>query len=189
MKQKKDLAPSWFGLIKKGENMSRRGTITSEEYKALRLAAGLTQEEARQLHGCQNVRTIKNWESGKSFVSQIAEDRILFINDYIAKTTAEAVDIFKDKKIFDIYLITYTPQDFILFRQDFVKRNLPQGIHLAMIARTYAALKALGAKVHIVLMNKASYFSFLGAQGLKDSEDSRAAWAASFLNEKTADNA
>ena len=162
--------------------MSRRGTISAEEYKTLRMAAGLTQEEARQLHGCQNVRTIKNWESGRSYVSLIAEKRIIEVNALIYQTVLNAVDIFKNNPEAEVFLVSYTPQDFKIFHSEFEKKNLPKGIHDAIIARTYAALKEKGASVHVVTMDKPSYFLFLGQNGLKDGEDSRAAWAASRIN-------
>ena len=109
--------------------MSKKGYLTSAEYRSIRQLLGFTQEEAAIFHNVGNVRTIKRWEKGESVVSELACDKItgLFekINWVIAQAIEQASKLPSDK--LDIVLIVYPDSCFQKYAVGF------QGFQIAYI--------------------------------------------------------
>jgi len=168
--------------------MSKRGSLTAEEYKILRIACGLTQEEARKLHGLKEIRTIQRWEDGSSWISKIAEEKILWANEVIQRSVDNAIQIYKDalmnhcEKPETVVLIQYSNDDFIVFVPELAKLGFPNNVHRAMILRLYLAFREYGQKVSIVEMNVDDYIEFLESRNLEDTQDARAAWAGFYFD-------
>jgi len=161
--------------------VSKRGYLTAAEYKALRQTLGMTQQEAADFHRVQGVLTIKRWEKGTSWVSEIACDRIVELFNKINTTISAAVHEYEksaQKGEVDVVLIIYPDSCY----QKFVVGigDLPNSVHKAMISRLYAELKKRGVKVGIVEFNPQDYFTFLAQNGFSDGQDVRAAWAVDY---------
>ena len=157
--------------------MTKKGYLTAAEYRAIRQTLGFSQAEAAAFHCVQSVITIKRWESGKSFVSELACNKITALFEQINQVVKEGVEkIFSAAKDTQIVLIIYPEgcRDLIPGLGD-----LPLSVHTAMIRRIFVAAKELGHNVGLITFNPQSYFSFLAASGLKDSHDNRSAWACS----------
>lgn len=155
--------------------MTKKGYLTAAEYRTIRQTLGFSQAEAAAFHRVRSVITIKRWESGKSFVSELACNKITALFEQINQVVKEGVEkIFSAAKDTQIVLIVYPEgcRDLIPGLGD-----LPLSVHTAMVRRTYIAARELGRKVGLVNFNPQSYFSFLAANNLKDGHDSRSAWA------------
>lgn len=155
--------------------MTKKGFLTAEEYKTIRQTLGFSQAEAAAFHKLQNVRTVKRWENGDSFVSEIACNKITRLFELINAQVKSAVEqIVKMPKDTVNVLVIYPEgcRDLISGLGD-----LPTSIHTAMIRRIYVAARELGRDVGIVTFNPQSYFSFLATNNLKDGHDGRSTWA------------
>lgn len=156
--------------------MPKRGTLTAIEYRTIRQTLGFSQEEAAAFHKVQNVRTINRWESGKSFVSELACQKILKlyekINSQIDKARTE-INKYSAKDI-EVVLIIYPEgcRNMICGWKD-----LPLSVHTAMTKRIYNEVKAAGGKIGLVTFDMQSYITFLSANGLKDCHESRCKWS------------
>lgn len=160
--------------------MTKKGFLTAPEYRALRQTLGFTLEEAKRFHKVQNISTIKRWENGYSRVSELASNKIVALAQVIDNQVISAIDMITEKlkknRELEIVLVTYSERTRGMI---FNLGDLPVSVHTAMIQRVYAGVKAAGYDVGLVSFDPQSYLSFLAANGLKDSPDSRAAWAAS----------
>lgn len=157
--------------------MTKKGYLTAAEYRAIRQALGFSQAEAAAFHCVQSVITIKRWESGKSFVSELACNKIVQLFELINTQVKTVVEqIIKMQKETPMVLIIYPEgcRDLIPGLGD-----LPLSVHTAMIRRIFVAARELGHNVGLITFNPQSYFSFLAANGLKDSHNNRSAWACS----------
>ncbi len=170
-------------LILKNKKMSKRGYLTSAEYAAIRKTLGFTQQEAAEFHKVQNVRTIKRWENGDSWVSELACEKITQLFKIINTQVREACEIIaadfdsKPKEEWDVaVLIQYPDACYARFVTGI--GNLPNSVHKTMVNRIYLSLTEQGYPVGIIMFNPQSYFSFLAANGREDSQESRAIWAA-----------
>lgn len=167
--------------------MTKKGYLTAAEYRAIRQTLGFTQSEVAAFHRVKGVLTIKRWESGKSFVSELACNKITQLFDLINAQVKEAVNkILETPADTEIVLIIY-PEGC----QDLIPglNNLPLSVHTAMVKRIYIAARELGRKVGLVTFDPQSYFSWLAANNLKDGHDSRSAWAClEYDHEKEAGN-
>ena len=156
--------------------MPKRGTLTAIEYRTIRQTLGFSQEEAAAFHKVQNVRTINRWESGKSFVSEIACQKILKlygkINSQIEKAKKKISEY--SAQDIEVTLIIYPEgcRNMILGWG-----KLPLSVHTAMIKRIYNEVTAAGSKVGLVTFDMQSYITFLSANGLKDCHESRCQWS------------
>lgn len=161
--------------------MTKKGFLTAEEYRTIRQTLGFTQEEAKNFHRVQNVRTIKRWENGDSFVSDIACEKISALFERINKIVADAISHIADHPEAQIVLIIYPDgcREMVYGLGD-----LPLSIHNAMIQRVYSGARAAGYKVGLVTFNPQEYIAWCAANGLKDSQDTRSAWAASVYNDE-----
>ena len=162
--------------------MSKKGYLTSCEYKSLRQLLGFSQAEAAEFHGLQNLRTIQRWESGASWPSEIACDKICAlaaqIDAAINGALAEAAKCPAGDT--EIVMIVY-PDD--CFRQYIAGiGDLPNSVHRAMIGRTYDLLRQKGYAAGVVEFNPEDYAAYLQKNQLSDSQDVRAAWAAEYRN-------
>lgn len=160
--------------------MSKKGFLTSVEYKALRQLLGFSQAEAAKFHGLQNMRTIRRWESGDSWISDVACKKICTlakkIDEVIGEALRKASQCGSDET--SVVLIVY-PDDCY---RDYVVEigNLPNSVHRAMVARTYECLRQRGYITGIVEFNPHDYAEFLKKNNVPDSQDVRAAWAAEY---------
>ncbi len=155
--------------------MTKKGFLTAEEYKTIRQTLGFSQAEAAAFHKLQNIRTVKRWENGDSFVSELACNKITRLFELIKAQIKSAVEkIIQTPRDTEIVLVVYPEgcRDLIPGLGD-----LPMSVHNAMIRRVYIAARELGQDVGIVTFNPQSYFSFLAARGLTDNQDNRAKWA------------
>ena len=157
-----------------------RGYLTSSEYKALRQLLGFTQEEAAKFHKVQNVRTIKRWEKGDSWVSEMACDKILDLLKKVNWTIEQAV--LEAEKLppadMEIVLIVYPDACYRKFVAGM--DEIPNNVHRTMISRVYVRLKERGYNVGIVEFCPQDYFIYLAAHDLKDSPDVRSQWACDY---------
>lgn len=160
--------------------MSKRGYLTNTEYRAIRKLLGFSIVEAKEFHKVQNVSTIKRWESGYSQVSEIACDKIISLLNTINATISMGVEEYLKSKASEIVLIVYPDSCYKKFVAGI--GDLPNSVHKAMITRIYNELRKYNVDVHIVEFNPQDYFSFIGARGLSDSQDARAAWAADYYS-------
>lgn len=161
--------------------MSKKGYLTAAEYKTIRQFLGFSQQEAAEFHNVQNVRTIKRWENGDSWVSELACDKITKLLKQIQWTIGQAVERYRElphAQETSVVLITYPDNCLAKFVPNW--GNLPASVHRAIIAHTYTALKELGADVGIVVFNPQDYFTYLAAHNLSDGQDSRSAWACDY---------
>lgn len=158
-----------------------RGYLTAEEYKAIRKFLGLTQQEAAIFHKVQNIHTIKRWERGESWVSELACNKITDLLKKIQWSISQAIKQYQDfpyKSELEVVLITYPERCLSRFVPNW--GDLPASVHNAMIVHTYTALKELGANVGIVEFNPQDYFTYLAANNMTDNQASRSAWAADY---------
>lgn len=142
--------------------MSKKGFLTAEEYKTIRQTLGFSQAEAAAFHKLQNVRTVKRWENGDSFVSELACNKITRLFELIKAQIKSAVEkIIKMPKDTEIVLVVYPEgcRDLIPGLGD-----LPVSVHTAMIRRVYVAAKELGYNVGLITFNPQSYFFFSRCQ-------------------------
>ena len=163
--------------------MSKKGFLTSIEYTAIRKTLGFTQEEAAEFHQVQNVRTIKRWEKGDSWVSYIACEKIteLFkLINYQVNETCDMIASKFDNQAKDLWEIAVLIQYPDSCYKKFVVGigNLPNSVHKTMINRIYTNLTTRGYPVGIIMFNPQEYLTFLGVNGLSDCQESRATWAA-----------
>lgn len=158
--------------------MAKSGYLTAQEYKALRELLGFTQEEAKEFHKVQNIRTIKRWESGYSRVSEIACDKIMDLAKKIDWSISQCIKIALEQDIKEAVLIVYPDSSYRKFAVGF--SNLPNSVHRAAVARTYAAMTNANIKCGIVEFNVQDYMAFLAANGLTDSQNSRSVWATDY---------
>lgn len=160
--------------------MSKKGYLTAAEYRALRQLLGLTQEDSAKFHKVQNVRTIKRWEKGDSWVSEMACDKILALFEKVNWTINQAV--FEAEKLppsdTEIVLIIYPDSCYEKFAVGM--KDLPNNVHQAMISRLYARLKEKGYVVGIVEFCPQDYFIYLAAHNMKDGQDARSQWACDY---------
>lgn len=162
--------------------MSKKGYLTAEEYRAIRSVLGFTQEEAKNFHKVQNIRTIQRWEAGTSFVSELACDKIMDLFKLINEQVNTACD--KIQEHFESVPEEHWQTSVLIVYPDacykqyvFGIGDLPNSIHKTMVNRIYTEMNELGYPVGIITFNPQAYFTFLAANGLKDSHESRAAWA------------
>ena len=160
--------------------MSKKGYLTSAEYKALRQLLGFSQPEAAAFHKVQNVRTIQRWETGTSWPSELACDKICALAEQIEWSIDQAVKQFSafSPDEVEVTLIVYPDE---CYRKFVVNMgDLPNSVHRAMISRTFAILRKKGYSAGVVEFNAQDYFSYLAIHGLGDSQDARAAWASDY---------
>lgn len=160
--------------------MSKKGYLTAAEYKSLRQLLGFSQAEAAAFHRVQNLRTIQRWESGASWPSEIACDKICALAEKIEWSIEQAVEQFSKFRSDDVEvtLIVYPDE---CYRKFVINMgDLPNSVHRAMISRTYAVLRKKGYTAGVVEFNPQDYFSYLAARGITDSQDARAAWATDY---------
>lgn len=160
--------------------MSKKGYLTSAEYRAMRILLGFSQQEAAEFHKVQNIRTIQRWEKGTSFVSELACDKITNLYTLINSQIKEAVKqaLSHKQKIFSVVLIIYP--DSCYKKYVFGIGDLPNNVHRTMIIRLYNALKGQNIDCGIVEFNPQDYFIYLGSHGLQDSHESRSMWAVDY---------
>lgn len=160
--------------------MSKKGYLTAAEYKALRQLLGFSQAEAAEFHGLQNMRTIRRWEAGDSWVSFVACEKICALAQKIDAVINGALD--EAAKLpasgAEIVLIVYPDN---CFRQYVVGiGDLPNSVHRAMVSRTYDLLRQEGYAAGVVEFNPDDYALYLQKKHLSDSQDVRASWAAEY---------
>lgn len=158
--------------------MSKKGYLTAEEYVAIRKTLGFTQEQLAEFHGVKSVRTIKRWEKGDSFISEIACDKIMSLFAQINAVIETAIEKWEDNPI-AVVLIIYPDECYKKFVVGI--GDLPNSIHRTMIERVYCNLKSKGAEVDIVKFNPQVYMIWLADKGLKDSQDVRSMWASEYI--------
>lgn len=160
--------------------MSKRGYLTSAEYKSLRQLLGFSQAEAAAFHRVQNLRTIQRWESGASWPSELACDKICALAEKIEWSIDQAIEKFSkfQPDEVDVTLIVYPDKCYRKFVTNM--DDLPNSVHRAMISRTYAILRKKGYTAGIVEFNPQDYFSYLAALGIIDSQTARASWACDY---------
>ena len=160
--------------------MSKKGFLTAAEYKALRELLGFSQQEAAEFHKLQNARTIRRWERGDSWVSQIASDKICALAEKVNSTINQIVEpILKyDPSQAGGVFIVYPGDTHQKFLPD--TQGLPAPVHRAMIGRIYSILHQKGYEVGIVEFNAQDYMAFLGRKGLTDTQSTRAMWASDY---------
>jgi transcriptional regulator with XRE-family HTH domain len=157
--------------------MSKKGYLTAEEYVAIRKTLGFTQEQLVQFHGVQSVRTIKRWEKGDSFISEMACDKIMNLFTQINAVVETAIEKWEANPV---------PTTLIIYPDECYKKfvvgigDLPNSIHRAMIERVYCELVSRGADVDLVKFNPQIYMIWLANKGLKDGQDVRGMWAAEY---------
>lgn len=164
--------------------MTKKSNITAEEYKALRIMCGFSQEQAKEFHKVQNIRTIRRWENGESWVSELAANKILDLNEKLQWSVTQATEQYlaaaeKGIEIDKIVLIVYPEGCRRMINN---MGDLPCSVHNMLIQRTYLALKSVGADVAIVEFNMQDYFTYLAKNNFKDSQDIRGAWAADYYS-------
>lgn len=153
----------------------KRGNLTGEEYKTIRHTLGLSQAEAADFHGLKGTRTIKRWEKGGSFISDIACNKItallVAVNEKIKADLGQLLALPREAKIM---LIIY-PDDCSGVVPGF--DNLPPSVCTAMVKRVYIALKESGRTAGMVMFDQESYISFLMKNNLSDCRENREQWA------------
>lgn len=163
--------------------------MTSEEYRAIRTALGLTQEDAMRLHNLKNVRTIKRWESDSHVTSEKACDEILSLLKLFNKCVNTMVDDLRDE--FDAtpreewstaVLIQYSEAEFKKYASELEK--MTYNTYKALVQRIYTELSEEGYPVGIIAFNQQDCDSFLSKYGLKDTEEARALWAHASYNKR-----
>jgi transcriptional regulator with XRE-family HTH domain len=164
--------------------MTKKGYLTPQEYKAIRESLGFTQEEAADFHRVQNVRTIKRWENGSSYVSALACNKITELLTRINWAIKEALKVYQDfidahpNDELEVALIVYPEDCYKKFAVGF--EDLPNNVHRAMVKRLYLALREMNIDAGIVLFNPQDYFTFLAVNNLTDNQASRGAWATDY---------
>ena len=162
-------------LNKKEHEMKNYGYLTGEEYRAIRKLLGMTLEEAATLHGFNDDRTLKQWESNKTTTSLPACDKITELLNKIDDLIEQVVVKWESDKE-DVFLITYDDDDYKKYIFGLGK-DLPNSVHTMLIYRTYAELKRIGALAYIVKFNKASYAHYMSEFGVFDTPENRTKWA------------
>ena len=155
--------------------MSKKGYLTAEEYRALRELLGFTQAEAAEFHKVQNMRTIRRWESGDSWVSELACDKISQLAIQIEQRINAGFEQWQKGK-YPVTLLIY-PDD---CKMAIGFEDLPNSVHRAMVYRLYAKIKEAGGEVSIVTFNPQLYMIWLAQHKLKDNQAHRGAWAAEY---------
>ena len=164
--------------------MTKKGYLTPQEYKAIRESLGFTQEEVADFHHLQSVRTIKKWERGDSYVSELACDKITSLLERVNWAIKEALKVYKDfqekhpEDEIEVTLIVYPEECYQKFAVGF--EDLPNNVHRAMVKRLYLALREMNIDTGIVLFNPQDYFTFLAVNNLTDNQASRGAWASDY---------
>lgn len=146
----------------------------------LRQLLGFTQAEVATFHKVQNLRTIQRWESGASYPSELACDKICALAERIDWSIDQAVKQFSQFRPdeVEVTLIVYPDECYRKFVVNMF--DLPNSVHRAMISRVYALLRQKGYSAGVVEFNPQDYFAYLAMHGMTDSQDARAAWATDY---------
>lgn len=128
------------------------GRMTSAEYRTLREACGLSQQDAVVFHGV-SPRTIQHWETGRNNVPAGAAQELRDLNALIERGVqnwlALASEVVAKHGALDgIRLFRYrTAEDYAGSKPDL--EGLPWPCHNALIGRVLAAMRRDGRAVEV----------------------------------------
>lgn len=168
--------------------------MTGAELQTLREGCGLSREDLAGLCGVQ-ARTVKHWENGRSGVPADVAGVVAAIEARLWLAAREAKQAITEaarqhgSAPADVVLIRYaSSEDLARYRPDMA--GLPVGVHGALVGRVRMMLtEAPGfvlVPVRIVWMHSEEYQAWRSAQGMDDSEATRAAWAAGQVDKQAA---
>lgn len=159
--------------------MSKHGYLTSEEYVAICQYLGMGTEDLVKFHKVQNRSTISRWQTGKSFVSELACDKITELFRQISErvNAALAVIYSTNKDECQTVMIIY-PESCANMVFGLSQSGWPLPAYNAYIRHVYAEATAKGYNIGLIKFNPQSYFAYCAANNLKDSPESRSSWAA-----------
>ena len=127
--------------------------MTAAEYRALREACGLSAREAAVFHRVAEP-TIVKWETNQAEISAVADGMIKRLNARIESAVLDAVDAYAAQHDLGglpdaVLLIRYqTEQSYATSRS--ARDGFPHACHDALVTRTEAALKRIGARIMII---------------------------------------
>ena len=176
--------------------------MTGAELQMLREACFLSRED---LAGLCNVaaRTVKHWENGRSGVPGDVADLVSLIDATITSASAQGLRQMQEvtqragAAPADLVMLRYNEQEAERYRvrQQFASLGNMTGwqaaaIHGAIVNRLrllmVIAPGLAGVPVRIVWMRGEEYEAWRSAQGMQDSETTRAAWAAGQVDKQAA---
>ena len=165
--------------------MSKRGYLTAEEYVAICQYLGMGTDDLVKFHKVQNRSTINRWQTGKSFVSELACDKITELFRQISEHVNAALELIysRNKEEFRTAMIIY-PESCANMIFGFKDSGWPLPAYNAYIRHVYTEATAKGYEIDLVKFNPQSYFAYCAANNLKDSPENRASWAATVYKEE-----
>ncbi len=159
--------------------MPKAGYLTSEEYLAICRWLDMGTDDLMKFHSVQNRSTIHRWQTGKSFVSELACDKITKLFNEVNKRINAALEIIysTDKNECQMVMIIYPEScsDMIFGLKD---SKWPLSAYNAYVRHVYAEATAKGYNVGLIRFNPQAYIAFCAANNLKDCPQSRSTWAA-----------
>lgn len=153
------------------------------ELNTLRRSLWLTREQAGKLNGMTE-RSWRYLEDGTRAIPMDVQERMRAL-DSAANAMANAVLVKYGNlapggrwSAINAVLLRYaSTADLAAAHPDMA--DLPVDLHAAAIDRARIMLEGEGARVRIVLFDRAAYRDWIAGNGLPDNSASRAAWAAS----------
>lgn len=162
--------------------------MNATELKTYRQSLWITREEAARMFNVQD-RVYRRWESGEWSVPADVADKLRDIDRTLTSMVDQACATYAD-----LLLRHATPANLVLIRynnDEDLWRYHPQMTRLShtlaavAVDRGRQRLEREGATVRIVTMDRQAYEDWCVAQNLPDSEDTRAAWAATVTDPPT----
>lgn len=144
--------------------------LTNEEYLTLRQYCGLSQQDAAEFHGIKNDKTIRRWEKGQSDVSEVASEKLLWLNSQIDMMVKAFINAIDENTNFTF--LTYSPEDIDMIP---ASHPIPPMAYNAAFRRLWLSLKEDNKPAHLVRMDRKKYIEWLA--GRKDSLEYRIKWA------------
>lgn len=156
--------------------------MNGAELKTIRESLGISAQWLANQSGVK-LRSVQYWESGRSPVPDDVSGMVTRIDQMLDESVNRYIDHVQSMpsppKM--IALVRYrNDSDLWSFRTDM--KPLPATCHGALLARLIKRLGGAKISAHVVYMDARKYREWLSNNGMDESEQSRAAWAAEKLS-------
>ncbi|WP_417763830.1 DUF4447 family protein [Shewanella sp.] len=160
--------------------------LTPFEFQCLRLSLSLSEEQAAELLKC-SVAELQQWELGQLAIPELAEKKLLEVDDIIEMqvlNTCDSIEAkFKKEPKRRLAFVVYPTQAlYTQYNPEFLSSLPLTELYNTAAWRIKKECKlVLEVDIALVPLNVDSYKAFREQAGLGESRESRAKWAASQL--------
>lgn len=155
--------------------------MTPAEFTIALAACGLNDQQAAELFGVRD-RTIRYWRDGGRAIPVEVTAAIANLDDAIDQAVDRAAhalpDLPAEGEEPEIVLLAYrSDADLKRYRPEDMKFFRFASVHRAFLARASREFEIEGYRVRITWLDPEAYETWRKAEGRRDSDDTRAAWA------------